>query len=380
MEKGLEKKSSNLMSNGIFHIRLAQIKALISEYVYPEPLPIYLKRYFKANKKLGSRDRKQIKEWFYAYFKSDVQIKDLEEELLYLLHQDKSAILDPIRSRSDFHSKIEPKARPYPREDNMSRALSLECIGHLKDEKLTWVRTENEPEEYIEKRENQVYGLAKSNQIQEQNYAQIQDLASFQVSKAIAKELSNKKGEETLTFWDACCGAGGKSMAILSQLSEINADYEWFCTDKRMNVLLNAQKRLTKGTGIHFAQLDLSKKHELKVFETAKYDLDTFDAILLDVPCSGSGTWGRNPQHLRYFKTSQLQEYVLLQQVILKNAITKLSKNGSLFYVTCSIYTSENEDQLQWMLESFDLELKTQSYLGETTSDTLFCAHLVKKS
>ena len=77
------------MSKGLFYNRLAQVMHLVSNYVYPQPLSLYLGAYFKENKNLGSRDRKQIKEWFYAYFKSNVVIDDLETELIYILQHGK---------------------------------------------------------------------------------------------------------------------------------------------------------------------------------------------------------------------------------------------------------------------------------------------------
>jgi 16S rRNA (cytosine967-C5)-methyltransferase len=368
------------MSKGLFYNRLAQVMHLVSNYVYPQPLSLYLGAYFKENKNLGSRDRKQIKEWFYAYFKSNVVIDDLETELIYILQHGKSPILEKVQSLSSTEFNETPEARSFPLSSELSDELPEECIPHLKSEKLTWVRSDVEPEEFVLKRGEQVYGLNKSAQIQEGNYAQIQDLASFLASKKVADAIRLSADEESFHFWDACSGAGGKSLAILSQLKAGRDRYEWYCSDKRSLSLKNAKKRLKNEEGVQFAYVDLSQQRDSLTFNNRSIGLGHFDAVLLDLPCSGSGTWGRNPQHLRNFKASDLAKYTQLQRQIVKSTLPMLKSGGSLFFVTCSTYAAENEDQLAWMMESFDLEIKTQTYIGEPTSDLLFWAHLIKKS
>jgi len=108
---------------------------------------------------------------------------------------------------------------------------------------------------------------------------------------------------------------------------------------------------------------------------------NSFDGIIADVPCSGSGTWGRTPEQMRFFSRGKLQEYVTKQRAILSNVIKLLKPGGTLVYITCSVYRDENEDQVGYLTTSPGMELLhsglTEGY--ETGADTLFSAVLTRR-
>jgi len=80
-------------------------------------------------------------------------------------------------------------------------------------------------------------------------------------------------------------------------------------------------------------------------------DFKPADRVLLDVPCSGSGVWRRNPGLQWCFTEETLQEHVALQQEILEHFADAVKPGGHLIYSTCSLFPEENELQIRSFLE-----------------------------
>ena len=80
--------------------------------------------------------------------------------------------------------------------------------------------------------------------------------------------------------------------------------------------------------------------------ETLDQRCGTFDRILIDAPCSGTGAWRRNPDHKWRLTREQLTKLTQLQAEILDRAVTLLRPGGMLVYATCSILNTENGDQI----------------------------------
>ena len=105
-----------------------------------------------------------------------------------------------------------------------------------------------------------------------------------------------------------------------------------------------------------------------------------FDLILCDAPCTGSGTWCRTPESLYFFSQDKIADYAALQRKIISNTIPHLKKGGYFLYSTCSVFTAENEANVDFIQEQFQLTLIRQElFTGyPQQADTLFAA-LFKK-
>jgi 16S rRNA (cytosine967-C5)-methyltransferase len=79
-----------------------------------------------------------------------------------------------------------------------------------------------------------------------------------------------------------------------------------------------------------------------------------FDRVLVDAPCSGSGTWRRNPDQKWRLAASDLDELLALQESILKSAARLVKQGGRLVYATCALLPAENEGQIRRFLEMHD--------------------------
>ena len=136
---------------------------------------------------------------------------------------------------------------------------------------------------------------------------------------------------------DFCAGKGTKSILISNLLKNNGMITVYDKFQERLEVLKRRVKEL-KLKNIIF-NLNLKKK-------------DSFDLVLCDVPCSGTGTWRRRPENIIWLRNQELVELKLNQNNILIDA-AKLCKNGgNLVYITCSLLYDENELQIKNFLKN----------------------------
>lgn len=168
-------------------------------------------------------------------------------------------------------------------------------------------------------------------------------------SQLIAYLCDAQKG---MTVLDYCAGSGGKSLAMACTMENKGKLY---LTDLYAWRLARAKDRLKKA-GVYNAQIN-----SLEDSQFFKRHKNYFDRVLVDAPCSGTGTWRRNPD-LKFKTTPQhLSELCLVQKEILKKTAPLVKKGGYLIYATCSVLTIENQDIMTWFLNDYPhfKEIKT---------------------
>ncbi len=173
--------------------------------------------------------------------------------------------------------------------------------------------------------------------------------------------------QKKINIWDCCAGSGGKSILAYDTIPNI----ELTVSDVRPSILLNLKKR--------FSSADI-KKYTSLVADLTNSSLIThhssFDLIICDAPCSGSGTWSRRPEQLSYFKEEKINNYADIQKKIAVNASKALGQGGYFLYITCSVFKKENEEVINYLQEKTSLELISMKYFKgyEIKADTLFVA------
>jgi 16S rRNA (cytosine967-C5)-methyltransferase len=102
------------------------------------------------------------------------------------------------------------------------------------------------------------------------------------------------------------------------------------------------------------------------------------DLIVCDVPCTGSGTWGRTPEQAYFFKSETLQDYSQKQREITIKASEFLAPKGKLLFITCSIFREENENNVEKICNQTGLKLLRQTTINgfKNQADCLFIAEL----
>ncbi|MDX5427231.1 MAG: RsmB/NOP family class I SAM-dependent RNA methyltransferase [Bacteroidota bacterium] len=173
---------------------------------------------------------------------------------------------------------------------------------------------------------------------------------------------------------DSCAGAGGKSLHLAAMMdnkgSIIAMDVEGW--------KLNELKKRARRNGVHNIETRV-----IDNLKTIKRLENSADRLLMDVPCSGTGVFKRNPDTKWKLQPEHLESTIRTQREILKNYPRMLKPGGILVYATCSLFRSENEDQVEWFLQEFGdtftlLDQKRISPETEAT-DGFFMAKFKKK-
>lgn len=197
---------------------------------------------------------------------------------------------------------------------------------------------------------------------------EIQDWASQQVGHAMAP----KPGE---TVWDACAGGGGKSMQLAALMKGRGGVH---ASDIRPKVLDEVSRRAKKA-GFHNVRTFVWQGDIPPPLPRETEKRGGFDAVLVDAPCSSSGTWRRNPD-ARY-RYAEIGDLPALQLRILAAAAPVVRPGGRLVYSTCSFRIEENEDVVNaFLAANTGWTLVRQGMHGcpERDADAMFVALMTR--
>ncbi len=172
---------------------------------------------------------------------------------------------------------------------------------------------------------------------------EIQDLAS----QSIGVVCAAKPGQR---WWDACAGAGGKALLLASQMQGKGTVV---ATDKREYKLGDLRRRARRARFPNIRCKPWTGK------PLPKKSRATFDGVLVDAPCSCSGTWRRNPDGRWTLSESELPELAALQSRLLHGAASGVRPGGVLVYATCSMFRCENQGVVEaFLAEHADFRLE----------------------
>ena len=183
----------------------------------------------------------------------------------------------------------------------------------------------------------------------------IQDLNS-QIS---CRTIPVKNGWKLLDF---CAGGGGKSLALSDRFSGTIDAY-----DKDFLRMKDIPVRSDRA-GV---RINLLSNDDIRT-------VSSYDLVICDVPCTGSGAWRRNPDAKWTLTTDNYEALKKTQQEIFDDASKLVSGNGVLVYMTCSLLKAENSDQVEaFLLRNSDWEVVFQeSFPLSNSGDGFFVTHL----
>jgi len=199
----------------------------------------------------------------------------------------------------------------------------------------------------------------------EKGYFEMQDAGSQQ----IAPLLQVGPGHCVV---DACAGAGGKTLHLAALMQNKG---RLIAMDVHERKLQELKKRAARN-GVH--NLTIRPIDGTKAIKRLH---DSADRLLLDVPCSGSGVWRRNPDGRWKLTSAELDQLRVLQREILTSYSSMVAVGGLMVYATCSIFPSENDQQIEWFLSSpegqgWSLERDLHIWPSESQFDGFFAAVL----
>ncbi len=200
---------------------------------------------------------------------------------------------------------------------------------------------------------------------------EIQDYASQMIAESVGAEPGQK-------VWDACAGAGGKTLSLAEKMQSKGA---LIATDIREYKLEELKRRAKRAGYFNIRSFGWDAEAPLKLPREVRVH-QGFDRVLIDAPCSSTGTWRRNPD-ARWRDAGMPEAPMLaLQQHILSQASHSVRPGGRLVYATCSWFVEENEQQVAAFLAAHpQFALVQQTMLGfpNTNSDAMFSAVLERK-
>ncbi len=159
-------------------------------------------------------------------------------------------------------------------------------------------------------------------------------------SQLVALLVGAKPGERVVDF---CAGAGGKTLALAACMENKGRIVACDVLEGRID---RASVRFARA-GIHNVERRALKS---EADSWVKRHKGAFDRVLIDAPCSGTGTWRRNPDARWRLKAQDIVELVALQRRIIESAARLVRPGGRLVYATCSLLPEENESQADWFL------------------------------
>lgn len=173
-----------------------------------------------------------------------------------------------------------------------------------------------------------------------QGWCEVQD----EGSQLVSLFTEAKPGD---TVIDYCAGAGGKTLALAALMQNQG---KIVTLDTDVHRLQQLPSRL-KRAGVTIAESHTLTGAEDPILSELE---GTAGIVLVDAPCSGTGTWRRNPDLKWRLTPERLAQLISLQQEILTRAAKLVRPGGRLFYATCSLLPEENAAQKDWFLRNVD--------------------------
>lgn len=180
---------------------------------------------------------------------------------------------------------------------------------------------------------------------------EVQDEGAQVVSALCAANPSDR-------ILDYCAGAGGKSLALAAYMANEGEIVAFDIDPRRLDKIKQRARRA--GASI----IKATTPEELKESQ------NNYDLVVVDTPCSGTGTWRRNPDQKWRLTPEKLSEYTEIQAEVLRTASHYVKPGGRLTYITCSILEEENRNQVESFLQEnqgFEL-IKTNEVWEEVFS------------
>jgi 16S rRNA (cytosine967-C5)-methyltransferase len=382
--------------------QLKTFQRILGEYPANTPLNKFLPGFYRQNKQMGSTDRRVAGRLIYSYFRLGRALPNLpaEDRLMvaeFLCNTQSNSFLQHFKPdwAACVNFSIDEKINlikltypdfklddAFPWSQHLSADINKEAFlkSFFVQPDLfirvnkgfeAQVKAELTKAGVIFKDEgNGCLSLPNGTRLEtifpKRHWFEVQDLSSQQTANYF-------KPQKWDSWWDACAASGGKSLL----LHNLQPDIKLVVSDIRESILANLDERF-QNAGLRKYQkkvMDLTENNEQLLYN---YE---FDGIILDAPCSGSGTWGRTPEMISQFEIHKTDFFKRLQQAIATNVAKHLKPGKPLIYITCSAFKAENEDVVNFIIKELGLELEEMKVLTgyENKADTMFVARMVAK-
>ena len=379
--------------------QLKTFQRIVGEYPAETPLSKFLPGFYRLNKQMGSTDRRVAGRLIYNYFRLGRALNDLpaDERIIvaeFLCNTQINSFLQHFKPdwaacvNFDIDEKIDLIKKTYPTfnladvfpwVNDLSEGIDREAfLRSFFIQPDLFIRV-NPGFEHLVKAElgnaSIIFRDEGNGCLALPNGTRLESVISnprwYEVQDKSSQQTANYfKPQKWDAWWDACAASGGKSLL----LHGLEPNLKLVVSDIRESILANLDERFRSAGLLKYQkkQLDLMQNVDQELYNYA------FDGIILDAPCSGSGTWGRTPEMIAQFDTHKIEFFQRLQKTIAANVIKYLKPGKPLIYITCSAFKAENEDVVAYLITEKGLKLEEMKVLKgyEDKADTMFVARL----
>jgi 16S rRNA (cytosine967-C5)-methyltransferase len=390
---------------------------VLNRYKGQQPFGIYLKEFFKQDKKYGSKDRKSISHLCYCYFRTGKALFPLtmEERVvagLFLCSATPNEVLDQLKPEwnkqtgvnvadkcslvNEQYATLNGQCSPlniFPWKEELSEGIDHAGFAtSFLVQPWLFLRVRPGNDDMVQQKLEasdipftqlgyHCLALPNASKVDEviiiNKEAVVQDYSSQRIREFLEpvaptggshQQSASGNIKPGIRVWDCCAASGGKSILAHDVLGNIDLTV----SDVREPIIANLRKR--------FAEAGIKQYHsfiaDLTVPQSILRLAQAPQLIIADVPCSGSGTWGRTPEQLYYFDTDTISRYSDLQKKIVGRVIPQLAPGGYFLYITCSVFREENEAAVDYITQQSGLKLVMSEVLKgyDKQADTMFAA------
>ena len=341
---------------------------------------VLTRKYFSLRRYAGSKDRRRvtnllydiIRRWGYLYEISDGFARRMVLAELALSGDDPKVYFTGEKHAPDlitaeeilFVENVEPEKLEhhrlnYPKwldatlKDRFGDKFTQEMVALNERAPLT-LRIARNAEKIIaflsEKEIGYERGLHANSAIILNEQQQIRDWPIYrsglveiqdEAAQLAVKYVELKPGQQVM---DLCAGAGGKALAAAGYMKNKGQIYAFDISENRLKELKIRAKRSKHHI---FQSYVLTEKNRVGKLDEFKGKMDR---VILDVPCTGTGTWRRNPESRWRISQEKVNNYLKVQKALLEEAWDAVKVGGRIAYMTCSILKAENEEQIERFL------------------------------
>ncbi len=364
------------------------------------PFAVFLKKYFAANKKYGSKDRKQIASLCYNFYRLGKALPntEVEEKIITAVFLCEEANNDFLHFHKPEWNAIITKPlfekiklldfdvnHVFPWVAILSAGIEFQpfCISFFNQPDL-FLRIRPGKKDLVLKKIEDAglsFNISNDDCVALPNSTKLDAILEID-KEVIVQDLNSQKVlnflkvagvKDPVSVWDCCAASGGKSILAYDIL---NGKIELTVSDIRESILSNLKKRFEIAGIRNYKSFiaDLTGSQFL-------IPNSEFQIIICDAPCTGSGTWSRTPEQLYFFGEKMIDAYVDKQQKIVNHVIPHLQKDGLFIYITCSVFKKENEDMVNYIKEKFHLQLLQMELLKgvDKKADSMFAAVFINQ-
>lgn len=320
-------------------------------------------RYFATRRYAGSKDRRAVRELVYAAIRAAGDRPETGRAAMLLVADADAAVAETFDGSTHAPAAIakdEPRAKPGVAPQWLSKALRASGLDGAALTALagratldlrvnTLMTTRDAVLEALPEAEATPHApdgirLPTGTNVEmlplfNEGAIEVQD----EGSQIVGLAMQAKPGERIV---DLCAGAGGKTLALAATMQ--NKGIVLACDTDRMRLSRLTPRATRAGaTIVETTLLNPTREREALADWQGRVD-----GVLVDAPCSGTGTWRRNPEARWRLTPDRVSRLQSTQQHVLGVAATLVRPSGALVYIVCSLLDAEGNDQVSWFLGS----------------------------